>query len=426
MNLTTNQQQVFDLVEGTLDNILVLGEPGVGKSVLINWLREHGNKSYTIAAPTGLAALNVGGKTLHSLFRLPVSQGVIFPDFNVFPEDDKLIANLRYNVKHLIIDEISMVRADAFDYIDRLLRHVRNSDKPFGGVQIIAVGDFFQLPPVVVGAENKQLKEAGYSSPFIFSAACFKGFKVVQLNEVLRQVGDPGFIDLLAAARVGQLLPTQAKKLNSRAVVEEGIRISLTGTNKEALWTNMRRLAELNVETKTFTASIYGTWPAYPAEPELELAVGAQVMVKKNRADCPQGSVKKESNIVNGTLGVVEAIYPDKVEIKTEDGVTVPIYIQAWEQKVKVKEADGWVEKIVATYEQMPLALAWAISIHKSQGQSFDKVHIDASRIFAPGQAYVALSRARSLAGITLERPVTASKFFANRDVIRFYNTLTD
>jgi ATP-dependent DNA helicase PIF1 len=520
--LTREQKVAFDAAELGHDNVLIMGKPGVGKSVLTRALVTNGNKDWKVCAPTGLAALNVNGRTLHSTFRLPASQGIIEPDFNVFNLDNDAENYIKYQVKHLIIDEISMVRCDMFDYVDRLLRTVKGvPTQPFGGIQIVMVGDFFQLPPVVIGDEKMDLKRAGYESPFIFSSMVFQNnrdkFKVVLLEEVLRQVGDPEFITLLNEARNGlsEYFPKHAKlieRLNKQVGKPEDIRIKLCGTNKQAAEVNEYELRKLQPPSKKYTAKKFGEWPALPVEEFLELKVGAQVMVKMNKADRnPNYSVKMSgpfvSKVVNGTLGVVVDLHletipkaseissevmdeyddvavaeaeghitfeeanslrekirssekiaalatkelrllreakekgtvreysgPDieikkdveKVTIKLDNGTLVPIYRQRWERKVKRRdpESNMWVEDVVASYEQMPLTLAWAISIHKSQGQSFDKVHIDLKKIFAPGQAYVALSRCRSLAGVSLEAPTSVRSFYADKDVLKFYKTL--
>lgn len=424
--LTKNQQQIFDTVESSLENILITGKPGVGKSVLINSLVEHGNKTYTLAAPTGLAALNIGGKTLHSLFGIPVSSGVFTENYNNFTDNQNVINNVRYQIKHLIIDEVSMVRADVFDYIDRFCRFAKEVDKPFGGIQIIIVGDFFQLPPVIFGAEQVQLREAGYVSPFVFDSNIFEtaAFRTLQLNQVLRQKGDNKFLKLLDSARAGKIGEQEISALNKRIEQPNDLRIQLVSTNKEADAINQGHLRGLEGESKKYCASSYGQWPADPVDKELTLKVGAHVMVKVNGADRPEGHRGPfESEVVNGTLGKVVEL--DEQWVKIEIGEkSAQIYRKRWERKVKQERDGKWEEQVVASFEQMPLQLAWAISIHKSQGQSFDQAHIDPNRIFAAGQMYVALSRVRSLKGVTLERAAEQRHFKTNNSVLRFYASL--
>lgn len=337
-----------------------------------------------------------------------------------------------------------MVRADTFDYIDRLLQHIKRDTRPFGGVQVIAIGDFYQLPPVVAGKQEAlQMREAGYDTPFVFSSKVFKDtFKMLNLNEVLRQKGDPEFIELLAAARTGSMHPKHTKILNTKVGKPNDLRIYLTCTNKEADTVNQGELRKIAEPEIVFQAIKFGEWPALPAEQELRLKVGAQVMVKMNGADKkPTKSVSggmEGSKVVNGTLGVITEIHDQDprerdggmdigekfvphVKIRMDNGSVVPIYMKRWERKIKEKIADKWEERVVASYEQVPLSLAWAISIHKSQGQSFDKAHIDLKKVFAPGQAYVALSRVRSMAGVSFESGITTSMFISNREVDEFF-----
>lgn len=443
VTLTKNQQYCFNRVEEvlpTMQNFFIGGKPGVGKSVLINYLNTHGKKDYDLAAPTGLAALNINGRTLHSIFKIPVSQGIIDPSFNNFPNDDFVKRRIQ-GIRYLIIDEVSMLRADTFDYLDRCMRFFKDKTQPFGGAQIILIGDFYQLPPVCTRDayhdDIKDLQRAGYSSPFIFSARAFKGFEVLILDEVLRQKGDPDFIDLLSSARNGSVHPNMLKKLNERVGLPEDIRIKLCATNAQAEAVNQGELKKLDTESHTFDATMHGDMGIgnhYPAEKELRLKVGAQVMVKKNGADRRPGMRDPEfvSRVVNGTLGKVAEIHtggtgPQMVTLELPDGEFVDIYRQRWERKKKVKNEDGkWEEEVIASYEQMPLTLAWAISMHKSQGQSFDRVHVDLSKVFAPGQAYVALSRCRSMAGLSLEVPATSGKFWTDRNVMEFFEGLDE
>lgn len=442
--LTKQQREFFDRIENENGNFFLNGKPGVGKSVLIRALTTFGQKSWYVAAPTGLAALNAGGRTLHSLFGIPVSDGIIDPTFNNFTTNKTTLANLKYNLRYLLIDEISMVRADQFDYVDRLLRFVKNKpDLAFGGVQVVVVGDFFQLPPIVRSQEKIQFKEAGYESEFVFDAKAFEGFDILTLNEVLRQKGDNKFINLLHEARTGDVSPKNMVLLNDRVEREpEDIRVRLCATNAQADEINRRELNKLSGESVKFSAIEYGNWPAYPAELNLELKIGAQVMVRKNRADrAPDHEGPFESDVVNGTLGRIAFIYepplsddptddyqgPDKfVVVELADGSTRKIYVQRWERKVKEKdETTGeWSETVVASFEQMPLSLAWAISMHKSQGQTFEAVHIDASKIFAAGQFYVALSRCKTLDGVTLENRINRNRIYADKRVAKFFESI--
>lgn len=437
--LTQDQQTFFDLVINTRKNYLLTGPPGTGKSVLARAFKEYAEKNsftFHFAAPTGLAALNIGGhaKTLHRLFRLPVSEGIIEPDFNKWSANMDVINNVRYNIRTLFIDEISMVRADMFDFLDRFMRFCKQKQEPFGGVQIICIGDFYQLPPVTKWQDSAKLKEHGWASPFIFSSRVFQScFETYELTEVLRQKGDPKFIKILTHARTGDITATDLKMLNKQVRKCTDVRIRLAGTNPQAQEINEAFLRSIDSPAKTYTAAKWGEWPADPCELNLNLKVGAQVMVKKNGADRhPDHEGKFESSIVNGTLGVVTEMGEEEsgsekipfVKIVTKEGVSATIYQQTFQLKAKTKRNDKWEEVVVAEFTQVPLVLAWAMSIHKSQGQTFDTVHIDAEKIFSAGQLYVAISRSRTLAGITFEAPLTADKFYANKHVQKFYEQI--
>jgi len=426
--LSREQQEAFNLIEGSSQNVLLIGKPGVGKSVLTRALSTTGQKYYTVGAPTGLAALNVGGKTLHSLFGISPSSGIFAADYNHFTTNDSVRNYIHHRLNHLIIDEISMVRADVFDYIDRELRSIKRVDAPFGGVQIIAVGDFFQLPPVAMTQDKKDLKAAGYASEFAFDSKIFAdNFKVIVLEEVHRQT-DPKFITILNAARTGNINAKHIHELNKQVGVPKDLRIKLTPTNKQADLVNDAELRKLDGKAETYMGRKYGYWPQDPVSPTLSLKVGAQVMVKKNRADRPPG-VKGDftTDVVNGTLAKIISL-PSKSQahavVETDAGKQVNIYMARWERTEKKKVGESWAHEVVAWYEQYPLQLAWAISMHKSQGQTFDKVHIDGTKVFADGQMYVAVSRCRTLEGLSFETPLKERMFFANKDVKRFIKKL--
>lgn len=427
--LTRDQQRFFDLIENTNTNFFIGGKPGVGKSVLIRALRERGQKQYTLAAPTGLAAINIGAKTLHSIFMIPVSDGIMAPDFNRYTTNPNVINNILYHVKHLIIDEVSMVRCDTLDYIDRLLRHIKQVNEPFGGIQVIVVGDFFQLPPIVYTADKKAMIVAGWESEYAFDAKCWN-FEPLILTEVLRQKDDK-FISILHSARVGKISNVQLQTLNKRVEPCTDFRIRLVAQNKQADAVNAQHLNAIKEKEYEFSADNYGTWPQFPVETVLKLKVGAQVLIKKNSADRPpKASGPFSSKLVNGTLAIVtEIVEADEdnaahIVVKLRDGSTAKVYRARWERKEKEKIGDQWHERIIASFEQIPIQLAWAISMHKSQGQSLEFVHVDPSKVFAAGQLYVALSRARSLKGLSLENRATGQQFMTNRSVLSFMNKM--
>jgi ATP-dependent exoDNAse (exonuclease V) alpha subunit len=425
--LTQDQQRIFDLVQSTDSNYWILGKPGVGKSVLIRALTEYGEKHFTLAAPTGLAAINIGGKTLHSIFGIPVSQGIFAKDFSRFTTNPNINKHVAFGIKALIIDEVSMVRADTLDYIDRFMRHCKGVDLPFGGIQVICVGDFFQLPPIINKEDRDAMKAGGWQSEFAFDAFATKDFKPLVLEEVLRQKGDDKFIDILHAARTGNVGPKHLVALNKQVQPCTDYRVRLTGRNRDADEINQAHLKAIKETSKEFSADSFGDWPEFPAATILELKIGAQVLIKKNAADRVPGSKgPNQSKVVNGSLGIVVELpeqedgQPAKVMVKLQDGSVVSIYRARWERKVKEQKDGEWSERLLASFEQIPLQLAWAISMHKSQGQSFDAVHVNAQSIFAAGQLYVALSRCRSLAGLSLETPVSSNKFWANVRVKQF------
>lgn len=421
MNLTPKQQLVFDSIESSVSNHLILGKPGVGKSVLINALVEHGLKSYTVAAPTGIAAIN--GKTLHSLFKIPIYEnGLIPPDIRL-PGIDQL--SHLYNIKNLIIDEISMVRCDILDYIDRVLKHFHRNSHPFGGIQVVMVGDFCQLPPVVRKEDKADLITYDYQTEFAFSAHAFKleELKVFELTDVLRQAGDLYFMEILSAARFGNVTAPMIKSLNELCGIAREGSITLTATNAQADAINQNEMNRLQTEAKTFRAYVSGNWPQtlYPLPELINLKTGAQVMVKKNKANRPPDARGEfESRVVNGTVGKIVAFGEDEKVLVDQ----FTIYRQDFERTIKENVNGQWQKKVIGSFNQLPLVPAWAISMHKSQGISLDTVNIDPSKISADGQLYVALSRARTMAGITFLNDVSARKFTVNKYVKMFYESI--
>ncbi len=411
------------LIQNGAPFVFITGKAGTGKSTFIAQLRKQ-LSHYAIVAPTGVAALNVGGQTIHSFFKFPPR-----------PIELSSIRPLRNRVVYqalrtLIIDEISMVRADLLDCIDVFLQ--RNGPKPgvkFGGVQIIAVGDLFQLPPVVATAEEQALIQHTYGSPFFFSAKCLEGyaFKTVEFSKVFRQTDD-AFVKILNQIREGGDLEMALRSLRQRVSAvpqDDQRRIVLCSTNATADLINYNKLSLLPGNTYRYTGAIFGEFRIdvnkLPAPMTLELKEGAQVMFLKNN---------KDKQWVNGTLGVVARCEEGAVVVEIQTN-NLPTRVRVVREKWETFEYryDFYTNTIVAheigRFEQIPLMPAWAVTIHKSQGKTFDRAHIDLGYgAFAEGQAYVALSRCRTLQGITLEREIDPSDVKVNRDVLDFYRRI--
>ena len=385
--------------------ILVTGEAGTGKSTLVNYIRYYGGIENTaILAPTGVAALNVGGQTIHSFFRFP---------FKII--DENALADQRKNrlwkkVKLIIIDEISMVRADMLDGMDIILRKAQDSRQPFGGCKILLVGDFYQLPPVIQTQEKAVLGQMGYAGPFAYHANVLENYTPVhfELSKVYRQ-RDPRFVEILSDLRLARNVEQAVGKLNDICVKphrEGRTPVLLTSTNAIAERYNRQGLEELTNAPLQYDCVTKGRFNANraPAPMQITLKKGARVMAVKN------DPLKRW---VNGSLGTIVDLGPKEVYVRF-DGDTSSRKIEAatWESiTYKWNEIEQKMEEdTTATFEQMPLILAWAVTIHKAQGLTLDDVRIDLGRgAFAPGQAYVALSRARTIEGLSLTAPLRVS-----------------
>jgi hypothetical protein len=418
--LTDEFSQAFDLIESRYPFLFVTGRAGTGKSTFVELLKTR-LKSFAIVAPTGVAALNVGGQTIHSFFR--IKPGPI--DFSKLPrlrDRDAFTA-----LQTLIIDEVSMVRADLLDAIDQMLRkNGKDRWKPFGGVQVVAIGDLFQLPPVISTTEEQAFLNQGYRSPFFFGATCLQEteIKTIEFTRVFRQ-REQEFINILNSIREGERLDEALPLLNEQTLSTDPDSydgIVLTATNGLAHQVNSSRLNQIQHRTRTYKGKVSGDFrlqkDKLPAPMELTLKVGARVMFVKNDPN---------KRWVNGTLGTVTALDSCSVAVDLVDsyGTREVVVEKARWETVKYRydaEKNVVAGEAVGAFEQIPLTLAWAVTIHKSQGKTFDQVHVNLGRgAFAAGQVYVALSRCRTLGGVTLERPVTPSDIFLNQQVIDFH-----
>lgn len=417
--LSPEQAAVFELVEKTRDHIFVTGRAGTGKSTLLNHLSWNTSKQVVIAAPTGVAALNVGGQTIHSLFRLPL--GVI-ADHKI--EQNDPLRKLLNTIDTLVIDEVSMVNADIIDAIDRSLRQARQ--KPFtafGGVQVVLFGDPYQLAPVPGDADERAYFADQYRSMWFFDAKVWTEaeLRIFELTTVHRQ-REAEFKYMLNAVRHGQVTAEIAGRLNSmgaRPAPEDGT-ITLATRNDTVNRINAAQLARLPGRVRTAKAEVTGEFGgrAFPADESLELKVGARVMFLRNDSSMDGGQ-----RWVNGTVGTVTKIASTIfVEV---DGEVHEVQPAIWEKfKYTYSANTKQLRKdIVAEFQQFPLRLAWAVTIHKSQGKTYDRAIVDlGSGTFSAGQTYVALSRLTELEGLYLSRPLRPSDIRVDPDVQRFMN----
>ncbi len=399
---------------GAQGNLFLTGRAGTGKTTLLRRFLEDAGEEAVVLAPTGVAAMNVGGQTIHSFFKLPPRL--------MEPSDVKRLRNGRVfrAMKTMIIDEVSMVRADMLDAIDKSLKLNRGSKRPFGGVRMILSGDLHQLPPVV-GNDEAPILEERYGGSYFFNAPAFQDaeFALLALKHVFRQA-DPKFLALLGAMRQGRITEPDLDLLGS-LVSERSAKdasethIVLTPNNANAFRINQARLAELTSRATTFAAAVEGQFEerAYPTEADLELKVGARVMLIKN---------DPEGRWVNGTLATVEGFGEESVIVDV-DGRAYEIEPASWEKYRYTVDAETKKvsREVIGTFKQMPLRLAYAVTIHKAQGLTLDKVYIDFDHgMFAHGQAYVAFSRARSLEGLEISRTLRPRDMVMDRAAFAF------
>lgn len=426
-------EELIELLEHTNRSVFLTGKAGTGKTTFLNNFVKKTRKKHIIVAPTGIAAINAGGVTIHSLFAIPSRTFVPTTepvDPNLAMNINELFPHFKYRkekldlfreIELIIIDEVSMLRADLLDIMDHSLRRVRRNQLPFGGVQLLFVGDLYQLPPVVRD-DSERILSKYYETPFFFSAKALQNVRLitVELTTVYRQQ-DEEFLEILDAVRHADFHELDFEKLNSRYQPdfepETETYIHLCSHNRMADHINRKKLGELNTESLFYKASVIGEFKEtqYPIDEILELKVGSQIMFIRN--DSSPGK-----NFYNGKLAEISYLDEDAIKVVLDESKKeITLTTEVWEQKRYTLDADKNIKtEVLGSFEQYPIRLAWAVTIHKSQGLTFDRVIIDAGRSFASGQVYVALSRCRTLNGIVLKSKISRNAIFKDHRIEDF------
>lgn len=429
--------KAWELIQHTRQSIFLTGKAGTGKSTFLRYITSHTHKKHVVLAPTGIAAVNVGGVTLHSFFRIPFKP--IVPDDPDFLPD-RIKQRMKYpgnlvklirEIELIIIDEISMVRADIIDFVDLLLRtYSGNQREPFGGKQLLFVGDIFQLEPVLSG-DMRDILRKFYRDPFFFSARVFERIRLVpiELRKIYRQ-SESDFVELLDRIRTGAVTREDLMHLNTRCLTTPSLldqpdskhTMTLASRRDMVDHINETRLKAIERPLVVFTGTIKGDFPenSLPTDLELSLKEGAQVVFIKNSPD---------KLWVNGTIGTVKTLTKDLIEVKLENGSTHAVEPEKWSniRYIYDPQTRKIHEEELGSFTQYPIKLAWALTIHKSQGLTFNNVIIDMGRgAFTGGQTYVALSRCRSFEGMTLRSTVADRDIFVNPAIINFSRSFND
>jgi len=445
MEITNDARQVLQFINQTQRSVFLTGKAGTGKTTLLRQIIQTTHKNTVVVAPTGIAALNAGGVTIHSMFQLPFSgfipeyiPGSSISDYQKFETKNTLVKHFRMsgqkksvmlNMELLIIDEVSMLRADLLDAIDFTLRKIRRKDFPFGGVQVLFIGDLLQLPPVVKNDEWRVLRNY-YRGIFFFNAKVIQESPplYIELTKIFRQ-SDERFISVLNNLRNNMISSQDMMILNDFVNPKFDIKsnkgyITLTTHNAKADEINAASLDEIKEKCFRFKPEIVGDFPEkiYPVEEILQLKVGAQIMFIKN-------DLSPEKNYFNGKMGFVKLLSEGEIIIHfPEENKTIEVEKYEWKNirysvNENTKEID---EEVLGTFVHFPIKLAWAITVHKSQGLTFDKAVLDVSQVFLPGQAYVALSRLRSLEGLILLKPIQMNGISNDQEVMQYAENKAD
>ncbi|CAA7389756.1 helix-turn-helix domain-containing protein [Chryseobacterium fistulae] len=422
----------FDLIEHTNRSVFLTGKAGTGKTTFLNDFVKKTRKKHIVVAPTGIAAMNAGGVTIHSMFGLPLRTFLpttdridttlanniadLMPHFKYRKDKLKLLRE----VEIIIIDEVSMLRADVLDMMDFSLRFIRRNAQRFGGVQMLFIGDLYQLPPVV---RDEHILKMFYPSPFFFDSLAIKEIPLItiELTKVYRQ-SDEEFLDILNAIRDGDIANIDFDYLNERYdpnfEMGKDSYVYLCSHNKMADEINQKELTEIKIDPKIYEAKLFGEFKEnqFPNEQFLELKIGAQIMFIRN-------DISGEKKYFNGKLGEISGLDENEIKVILEGSEReITVKREVWEQKKYFLDHDKNIkEEVLGSFEQFPIKLAWAVTIHKSQGLTFDKVIIDAGKSFTAGQVYVALSRCRTLEGIVLKSKITPEVIFKDNRILSFH-----